>query len=228
MSYIFQFRVTGTGTVNIYRNNILKATSIGGEPLKSVILEYGDIFRQECIPPENFIGASNNIDNTIETNPNYSAPIIVSSFAIIVTFAFKQITPLCTSLAVDTWKPTITNLKTGENLPITVRSKEINKSFNIGYADAITLERHVILSGTTDASGCFTGEIPAQADGTYNLTVCFLFLNISCPITAPVNPISITWGTKPLDIQTMILYAALGLGAAYIIGQVIAKDGRNN
>lgn len=125
----------------------------------------------------------------------------------------------CVSIAKDTWKPATTNLKTGENLAITVRSNEINKKFNIGYADTITLERHVILSGTTDASGCYTGEIPAQTDGTYKLTVCFLVLNISCPITAPIYPISITWGTKSMDWQTMALIGAGILGLAYVLGQ---------
>lgn len=122
----------------------------------------------------------------------------------------------CSSLLVDTWKPVTTSPKTGANLAITVRSKEMNKAFNIGYANAITLERQVILSGTTDAIGCFTGEIPAQADGVYNLTVCFLFLNISCPITAPINPISVTWGTKPMDIVTIAVLGSLGLGLAYV------------
>lgn len=123
----------------------------------------------------------------------------------------------CSSLAVDTWKPATTNPTTGANLAITVRSKEFNKAFNIGYADALTLERHVIMSGVTDATGCFTGEIPAQADGVYNLTVCFLFLNIACPIIAPINPISITWGSKPMSLTTMLFLGALGLGALYIV-----------
>jgi hypothetical protein len=125
----------------------------------------------------------------------------------------------CNSISKDTWKPATTNPKSGENLAITVRSNETNKAFNIGYADAVTLERHVILSGTTDENGCYTGEIPAQADGTYKLTVCFLVLNISCPITAPIYPISITWGTKSMDWQTMVLISAGILGLAYVIGQ---------
>ncbi len=125
----------------------------------------------------------------------------------------------CASIAKDTWKPETNNPKTSENLAITVRSTDINKNFNIGYADAITLERHVLMSGTTDASGCYTGTIPAQADGTYKLTVCFLVLNISCPITAPVHLLSITWGTKSMDWQTMALIGAGILGLAYVLGQ---------
>ena len=125
----------------------------------------------------------------------------------------------CSSLSVDTWKPTTTNPKSGAFLDITVRSKEVNKDFNIGFADAITLERRILLSGKTDAVGCFTGQIPAQADGTYNLTVCFLFFGLPCPITNPINPITITWGGKPLDIQTVALLGAGILGLAYILGR---------
>lgn len=187
---------TGSGEYRIYVDNVLEWGS-HNYPGQTDGLIYDLLSGSHVIGVQPTNNPSNRINKTIIV----SLPIT------------------CNSISKDTWKPETNNPATGTNLAIVVRSTDVNKKFNIGYADAITLERHVFLSGTTDASGCYTGEIPAQADGTYKLTVCFLVLNIACPITAPIHPISITWGTKSMDLQTVILIGAGILALAYVLGQ---------
>jgi len=220
MSYIFEFIITGTGTVNIYRNGVLKATAKGGQSSKVVQFERGDTFRQECLPAADFEKSCDQF-GICTTDPNYTATIIVQSLYVRVIFTFKRVAPSCSTLAVNTWKPATVSIKSGESVSFTVRSQNPYTNFDLYYQSLAGTQ--TIISAKTDSAGCYTGTIQPLPDGEYLIYMCYPVLSIC---TSGFAQIHIRWGAKTLDIATMIMYAALGLGVAYVLGQVIAKDGR--
>lgn len=129
----------------------------------------------------------------------------------------------CNSIPVDTWKPASITVESGKSLSFTVHSASPNKLFRLYYEAGIPAITKVLIEATTDSQGCYTGTIQPLPDGEYTIYLCYPLIGI-CAYGH--SQIIVRWGSKPLGITEMILYGALGLGAAYIIGQVIAKDGK--
>ncbi len=127
--------------------------------------------------------------------------------------------PGCETIAVDTWKPVTTNPKTGQNVPVTVKSGNPNSHFLL-YIDKGVLGYENVIDATTDGTGCYTGEIPAQADGSYAIKLCYPVLGVCIN---SFSPYTITWGTKPMSWEVIGLIAIGILGAAYVLGKKVGK-----
>ncbi len=137
--------------------------------------------------------------------------------------------PICTTIPLDTWKPTTLNPKPDMSVPFTLHSKDPNKHFKMMYNQLGGLNVF-ILEGTTDSAGCYTGSIPSLANGEYNIFICYDLFGI-CTITTTLETKTIVWGTSdtgcwiPLPLGGCLLsaktgktivYAGAGLTAEYL------------
>lgn len=116
----------------------------------------------------------------------------------------------CDSIPVNSWKVAKTNPASGEGVPYVIRGDP-----NTGYEIGIYGTSTILAEGVTDAIGCGSGEIPAQADGTYLIAPCFKSIPGIC---VKFGQTSITWGVKPIDIGLVVLIGAGILGIAYVLG----------
>lgn len=123
----------------------------------------------------------------------------------------------CTSIAVDTWKPASQTVASGSAVKFTLRSKDPNKYFELREASTIG---KTIVTGTTDANGCYSGEIPAQSDGDHTYEICYAVLGVC---TAQVSPVTITWGKPGMSWQQTIVYVGAAVAGVYLLGVLLKR-----
>lgn len=120
---------------------------------------------------------------------------------------------LCDTIPKDSWKPATVNPESGMAVPFILRSSDPNKDFKITNGEGAIAD--IIITGKTDGSGCYTGEIPAFNDGTYTLYRCYPFFGICSDYE---TPITITWGKKPVqtDWIQLLSYLIIFIGIIFL------------
>ncbi len=94
MSYIFEFKVVGSGTVKIYKNTVLVATSDASSPSKIINYEIGDVFMSEATPSADFIKSCDQLGTPCSTYATVGQLIDASwMFYRFVTYYFKDAIP---------------------------------------------------------------------------------------------------------------------------------------
>lgn len=124
---------------------------------------------------------------------------------------------VCDSLNKDTWKPLSQKVASGKELAFTLRSTSPNQAFILKAMHPTAAKEFT--SGTTDSTGCFSGVIPAQLDGDYNIGMCYPV----GPICVGSNPFLITWGEKEeeTDWGNLLFWIVVLIGIFYLSGVYI-------